>query len=395
MLNKSNQRELAYIVEVTNTEELKGYNKVHYITVLGWKCVAPTTIHTGDKVVYFEVDSVLPSDDCRFSFLSKNKFRIKPIRICGVISQGLVMPLEDFPEIKKAKAGDFLTDKLRVKLYDADETRKKYIPKDKVDAFTKAMDRHKRFFKNPIIKFLMRNSLFRRLMKKIFIHKKDKIAWPKWLPKTGAERIQNLPCLFNDENKDVYIISEKVDGMSSSFILDEKNTYMVGSHNVIVYSSKVKNSEKIADGNNYIKTNVWLEMSDKYQIKEKLYELKNKYKLKSVVIQGEVFGSHIQKRDYSLKHDSHKLAVFHVYFDEKILPIKRMIEICEELELLHVNIFDWNYQLPDTVEDVISLVDSKKSAIDGGDIEGFVLYTQDGQQHFKCVSPSYLIKYHN
>ena len=28
------------------------------------------------------------------------------------------------------------------------------------------------------------------------------------------------------------------------------------------------------------------------------------------------------------------------------------------------------------------------------DIEGFVFYSQDGQQNFKCVSPKFLLKYH-
>ena len=39
-------------------------------------------------------------------------------------------------------------------------------------------------------------------------------------------------------------------------------------------------------------------------------------------------------------------------------------------------------------------VDNSKSNIDGGDIEGFVFYSQDGQQNFKCVSPNFLLKYH-
>lgn len=409
MLNKSGKRELAYIVEVTSTESLKGYTNVHLVTVLGWKCVAPISIKKGDKVIYFEIDSVLPSNDNRFSFLSKRKFRIKTIKICGTISQGLVLPLVDFPEFKNAKVGEFVTDKLGVKLYEPDDFQKTQ-PQSKSDAFTKAMDRHQKFFKNPVIKFFMKWSWFKYIMKKIFIHKKDKISWPNWLPKTGAERIQNMPWLFDTstetdivgENEvdiphkkdETFIIEEKQDGMSSSYIIDEKNTYLIGSHNVIVYSSKVKNSEKIADGNKYTKTNVWIEMSDKYDMLNKLRQIKQKYKLKTIAIQGETYGSHIQKRDYSLKHDMHDLVVFHIWFDGEILPVKRMIEICEEVNLPHVHIYDWNYRIPTSVEEIEKDIDSKKSAIDGGDIEGFVFYSQDGKQHFKCVSPTYLLKYH-
>lgn len=39
MLNpKTNQRELAYIVRVSDTRDLDGYTNVHYIKVLGWWC---------------------------------------------------------------------------------------------------------------------------------------------------------------------------------------------------------------------------------------------------------------------------------------------------------------------------------------------------------------------
>ena len=47
----------------------------------------------------------------------------------------------------------------------------------------------------------------------------------------------------------------------------------------------------------------------------------------------------------------------------------------------------WCYTLSDTVEDLIAEVDSKQSAIDHGMIEGFVMYSQDGQTSYKCVSP--------
>ena len=411
MLNqKTGNRELAYIVEIAETRKLDGYDNVHYVKINEWWCVAKNTLNVGDKAIYFEIDSLLPSSDSRFSFMEKKKYRVKTIRICGTISQGLVLPLIDFPEFKNAKVGDFVTDKLGVKLYESDGLQKPQ-PQSKSDAFTKAMDRHRNFFKNPVIQFFMKWSWFRFLMKKIFIHKKDKISWPVWLPKTGAERIQNMPQLFetstvteivgeNEVNipqkkSETFIIEEKVDGCSSSYILDEKDTYMVGSHNIIVYSSKVKDSEKIADGNKYIKTNIWIEMSDKYDFCNKLKQLKQIFKLKTVAIQGEVYGSCVQKRTYSKKHDAHDFVVFHVWFDGEILPVKRMIEVCEDLSLPHVHVFDWNYQIPNSVEEIEKDIDSRKSNIDGGDIEGFVFYTQDGQQHFKCVSPNYLMKYHS
>lgn len=72
-----------------------------------------------------------------------------------------------------------------------------------------------------------------------------------------------------------------------------------------------------------------------------------------------------------------------------------MVKVCNKYSLPNVTIYNESYTLPNTVEELITLVDSTKSGIDGGDIEGFVIYSQDGQQNFKCVSPNYLMNYHN
>ena len=385
MLNQKNgNRELAYIVKVLETKELPNYTNVHYIRVLEWWCVAPKDIKLGDLVVYFEIDSKLPENDNRFSFLASKKFRIKTIKICGVVSQGLILPLSDFHELKGCKEGDFVTDKLHVEKYDPDAINECAV-KSKVSDFQCAVDRHLKFFKNPIVKYLIKYKPARWLLSKIFAKKKDKCSWPEWLPKTGSERIQNLPHLFGC--KDKYIITEKVDGVSTSFILNEKDKYIVCSHNVI------KNPKIGSDGGNFYKTNIWAESGANYNIESVLRSLKKDLKLKTVAIQGETYGDGIQKRNYSLKN-KHGFVVFHIWFNGVRIPIKDMIAICDKYNIPHVHVYNYEYSIPDTVEQIIEDVNNSKSNIDGGDIEGFVFYSQDGQQNFKCVSPNFLLKYH-
>ena len=386
MLNR-NKRELAYIIRVSEAKDLDGYDKVHYVKCLGWWCVAPKDIKVGDLVVYFEIDSKVPADDARFAFMEKRKYIVKPIKICGVVSQGLVLHLSDFQELKYCKEGDFVTDKLHVEKYDPDAAQENECSKQesKASDFKRAMSRHQKFFKNPIIKYLMKYKTARWVFAKLFVLKKDKCKWPDWLPKTGSERIQNLPHLF--DCKDKYIITEKVDGASTSFILNEKDKYMVGSHNVI------KNPENGSDGGNYYKCNVWAESGFKYNMESVLRDIKKSRKLKTVAIQGETYGDGIQKRTYSLKN-KHDFVVFHIWFDGVRLSIKDMIDVCDKYDIPHVHVYNYNYEIPDSVEKVIEDVDNSKSHIDGGDIEGFVFYSQDGQQNFKCVSPNFLLKYH-
>ena len=147
MINpKTHKRELAYIVEVKETTPLANYDHVHLVSVLGWKCVATKALKTGDKAVYFEVDSLLPKEDKRFSFMEKKRYRVRTQKICRVFSQGLVLPIIDFPELQNCKVGDFVTEKLHVTLFEQECLPQ---PIQKKDAFDKAKDRHKKFFKNP------------------------------------------------------------------------------------------------------------------------------------------------------------------------------------------------------------------------------------------------------
>lgn len=382
MLN-GDKRELAYIVRVSETKELNGYDKVHLCSVLGWQCVAPKNIKVGDLVVYFEIDSKLSEKDPRFSFMAKRKFVVKTIKMCGTLSQGLILPLSEFPELKNCKEGDFVTDKLKV---DKHEPNKQQV-KSAVSDTQKMINSHKKLFRNPIVKFLMRFRLFAWFFKKLMLgKKKDTNKWPEWLPKTGSERIQNLPMLLGSDAS--YIITEKVDGASTSFILDEKNKYMIASHNVI------KDASKESDGGKYFKNNIWAESGAKYNMEELLKSLKIVHGLNTVAIQGETYGDKVQKRNYSLKNNKHDFVVFHIWFDGRRLPIKDMIKICEDRDLPHVHVYDYDYKIPKSVEEIVNYVDSCKSAIDNGEIEGFVFYSQDGQRNFKCVSPNFLLKYH-
>ena len=220
MLN-GNKRELAYIAKVSEAKDLEGYDKVHYVKCLGWWCVAPKDIKVGDLVVYFEIDSKVPADDARFAFMEKRKYIVKTQKMCKVTSQSLALPISEFQELKDCKEGDFVTDKLHVEKYDPDAINECSV-KSKVSDFQRAVDCHPKFFKNPIVKYLMKYKPARWIFAKLFVLKKDKDKnkWPEWLPKTGSERIQNLPHLFGC--KDKYIITEKVDGCSTSFILNEK-----------------------------------------------------------------------------------------------------------------------------------------------------------------------------
>lgn len=176
--------------------------------------------------------------------------------------------------------------------------------------------------------------------------------------------------------------------------MDEKNVYGVGSHNVVVFHSKNHKSKVVGESSYYVQSNVWYEQAEHYNLHDVLKRMKERDNLKTVAIQGETYGDGIQKRTYGMKCGKHDFAMFHILFNWERVSIPRLVSLCEEFNLPQVHVFDWCYTLPDTGEDIIAEVDSKKSSIDHGMIDGFVMYSQDGQTSYKCVSPLFLLKYH-
>ena len=60
---------------------------------IGWQCVAKRgEFKAGDKAVYIEISSIVPEHPV-FEFLRTRKFKVKTIRLLGVLSQGLALPV--------------------------------------------------------------------------------------------------------------------------------------------------------------------------------------------------------------------------------------------------------------------------------------------------------------
>ena len=56
--------------------------------------------NVGDKIIYVEVDSVMPEKP-EYEFLRDRKFRVRTIKLRGQVSQGLVLPLPNDSYLKK------------------------------------------------------------------------------------------------------------------------------------------------------------------------------------------------------------------------------------------------------------------------------------------------------
>ena len=401
MLNKDGQRELAYVVKIDAIEPIVGSDNCEAAVVGGWYVmVRKNTFQPGDLAIYFEIDSHVDTNKPEFAFLEKKHGNIKTQKFTfggknpGFYSQGLLMTAEDFGWNKEdLHEGDFLTEKLGVTYAVAEDNARKakFNPDAKINA---ALARHPQFAKK-YGKIIKKNKFLRWFFILIWGKKKDSRNWIEGVPKTDEERIENRVWTLEDQTTE-WIATEKIDGTSTTFYLSrgkgfKKPEYLVCSRNV-VFDTPAR-----AEKNYYfdiIGSNVYLEMSDKYNVRAALEELlKQRPSADWVAIQAETFGKNIQKRDYGMKN--HEIRAFNLRFSDcGRVGTLEMRDALEPLGIPVVPIISEGMTLPGTIDELREFVHSAPSAIDGKIKEGIVFRTKDGQDSFKCVDPEFLSQFH-
>lgn len=184
-LIESPERKLASYETVLAVRPIEGADLIETVTVRGWNVVVKKeeNIKVGDRVVYFEIDSALPLDDERFSFLAPRSTRnidgadyhvLKTARLRGQYSQGLVLPVALFPELPEIK---------------------------KWEAPVPAGGNMVGVFSTP------------------FAHKSD------------SERVQNLTERMDDLSAINWTLTEKIDGQSFTIVKDENGVVHYFSRN--------------------------------------------------------------------------------------------------------------------------------------------------------------------
>ena len=420
MLNKKGERELAYTVLIDSIEPIEGSDNCEAAVVGGWRImVRKGTFKMGDIAIYFEIDSKVPQLP-EFEFLAKKHYTIKTQKYTfggkgNFISQGLLMSLSDFPQyfehnqygwlythqakpIKNSVEAivdihDGLTELLGVTYSVAEDNKRKAS----TDKYSKMRTRHQKLFKtNKIVQWLWKRDWGKKVLFFFLGTKKDKRGWPDWVVKTDEERCQNLPHLFpGDATK--WIVTEKIDGSSTTFTMrghGRKREFYVCSRNVCFDTP-----EKAEHC--YYDSNIYLEMAEKYHIKDALAMIMDANKdLEFITLQGETYGDGIQKRTYGLKNGEHDFMAFNLiykYKNEKTSVRLNPIELNNSLPLYGipcVPVIEKEYKLPETCEELLQYAEGN-SMIDGEMREGIVLRGRDGVASFKAVSNEFLLRYHS
>lgn len=417
MLNKNGQRELAYVVIIDGIEPIEGYDRVELAVVGGWRVIVQKNqFKIGDPAIYFEVDSKVPSDRECFAFLAKRKYKIKTIKMCGVVSQGLLMHANDFgwsneldadghPFIWERTNHDaqhwpddesrFLTNIFGVTHIEDEESK----PAPKIDKYKAMAQRHSNIFKQDWARWMMRREWGRKVMFAFFGKKKahSETAFPTKFPfvhKSDEERIEN--CIFylkDQEHK--WIKTVKIDGTSSLYVLERKpfnrREFYVCSRNV----RQLNENQKC-----YHSDNVYWSVEHKYHIRdclEKMLKLHPDWKY--VAIQGETAG--VGEDGSKIQGDPHQFGELRFFAYNFIDPINGRWNsiaaktLLETFGIEFVPIVDKEYILPNNIEDFKREADGECEAPGAhGMREGYVYRCCDNCNiSFKNVSNLYLLKH--
>ena len=385
----NDKRALAYTARVEEVKDIPGYDRVEHARVgAGWWCIVSKSdnFKPGDLCVYFEVDSKVPANDERFAFMEKRNYKVKTLRMCKVYSQGLIMPITAFPEITTTDEHVDVTDVLHITYaVEEDNARKNGDPNAK---YTSMKARHKKLFKHPLVKKIMRYEWGRKLMFFFFGKKKDN---PRTFPthfqfihKTDEERCENLPWVLG--YKDPLIVTEKLDGTSSTYILEKKGR---NKYEFYVLSRNVRQQDE--NQKTYHDHNIYWDMAFKYDIENKLKQYLEENDLDYVCIQGESVGS-VQGNPLQLSEDD--LYVFNfIRSDKGRIPSNEGKLIVEKTGMKWVPILDLAFYMPNDMEEFKVMADGKSVVNPKVDREGIVLRDPKTDFSFKNVSRKYLLKH--
>ena len=399
MLNSNNERELAYVVKIDAVEPIVGSDNCEAAIVGGWRVmVRKGQFQSGDKAVYFEIDSKLPDTDPRFAFMERKGYKVKTQRYTFggkglMISQGLLMSAEDlgWNEEELTEFGDerFMTKKLGVTYAVAEDNVRKSNgdPNQKYKAMGA---RHANLAKTRWWRWLMKRAWGRKILFAIFGKKKDNPrGWPNHFPyihKTDEERCENMPWIL--QNKEPWIVTEKLDGTSCTYILERlkgrnKFEFYVLSRNV-----RQKDETQAC----YHDHNIYWDLAFKYDIENKLRKfLDENPACTYVCVQGEGVGS-VQGNPLKLKEDDLYLFNFIDSINGR-WPSNLGKVIAEEMGMKWVPILDENFILPDDMETFKQIATAPSAVNPAVMREGIVLRHAGDDMSFKNVSREYLLKH--
>jgi RNA ligase (TIGR02306 family) len=341
------ERKLATIRKIAAIEPIEGADAIEVAVVDGWKVVVKKGEFAVDSLaVYLEIDSWVPTELA--PFLSKGKEprefegvkgeRLRTVKLRGQISQGLLLPINVLAV--KTNSGSYLGDWDQFEGYDVTERLGIIKWERPMNAQLAGMARGN---------------------------------FPAAVPKTDQERIQNLTRSFEQYKLDTWSITEKLDGSSCTFYLDDEDVFHVCSRNLDLKEDEANSFWKVAR---------------KFNIED----IMRRNFMKGMAIQGEMIGEGIQGNQYKTQLDFYVYDMYNTHTGQYILPVQ-LKAACEKLGLKHVPILAEATEIKEqTIQSLLEYAEGK-SELNGSNREGIVFKSNTvHDRSFKAISNSWLLK---
>jgi RNA ligase (TIGR02306 family) len=364
-----NQNSVCYVARINEIKPIEGADKIELAVVGGWNCIIQKGQYAeGGLVIVATTDAVIPqelSDAMNVTSYLRKGQRVRTVKLKGIYSECLIIPFNmtvgRTKVVKTWKEGDDLMEAMGVF---------KYEPP--VKTISLGGGRKVRYQDNPNF------SVYYKF-----------------------PNIKNVPDMFT--GNDLVEITRKIHGTNARYGIVKKNKlsiwdkikrffgdrwvgyeFVVGSHNV----------EKGSDSQGYYDTNVWYEMADKNNLKEKMWNIAKTRGVDDIgsgmVLYGEIYGAGIQKGyDYGLNEI--KFVGFDVSINGKYVDTQKAKYIIEAhfrvpyVPILYMGF--WSKTIQDSY-----VVDN---FIEGTKVphEGIVVKEVSGDRRkiAKVINPAYLI----
>jgi RNA ligase (TIGR02306 family) len=332
-------RKLATIKVIDAIHPIEGADAIEVAQIGGWKVVVKKNEYQpGDHAIYCEIDSWIPHELA--PFLSKGREpreyngvkgeRLNTVKLRGQISQGLLLPL---------------TDDILSKITDCDEDISPLLNIQKWEAPIPAQ-----------------------------LAGEVRGMFPRFIPKTDEERIQNLTLEVEEWSKQKisWEITEKLDGSSMTVYVFQDDCG-VCSRNLNLKETEGNTLWKIARS-------------------EQLIE-KIKSTGKNLALQGELIGEGIQGNPYKIK--GHQFRVFNIYDIDLgiyVSPSVRMNYV-NSLQLNSVPVVAQAWEGVLVIDDLLQVAEDKSVLNATTEREGVVFKCNDlPNTSFKVISNKFLLK---
>jgi len=359
---------VCYVARINEIKPIEGADNIEQGVIGGWNCIIKKGEYkVDDLVVVATTDAVIPqelSDAMNVTNYLRKGGRVRTVKLRGVYSECLIIPLSHVP-------------------YKG--TRNEYFEgRDMMEAMSIFK------YEPPAVQVQLSSG------RKLKYHQNPNFGIYYKFP-----NIKNVSGMFTEQ--DIVEITRKIHGTNARFGIVKKSKlslwdrvrkffgkewvdyeYVYGSHNV----------EKGSDSQGFYDTDVWRTVAEKYNIREKLWDLfkliKDHYGIEDgIVIYGEIYGPGIQKNyDYGLSELMY--AGFDTTINGQYTDTARSFIIHQWLDLPYVPVLavdNWSQELQDKFV--------FNNFIEGTKVphEGVVIKCLSGDRHkvAKVINPDYLI----